>query len=520
MKKAVGYVRISDSDQSNWSIDGQEKDIRRYCERNGIELLTIFRDDGQSAKNFDRASWRELETFIKKYYREIDHLLVIAYDRFSRNVSEALNMMNKIEKTYGIDIVSITQPIALHPDSPYYFQFRAQMLLGAELELRVIRDRTKTGRYRAAREGRFSSKAPYGYINSRDEQKKPLLIIDKKKKHIVKRIFDLFLAGLNHKQIHRIVAQEGFTLKNNNVIKVMLSNPVYAGLIKVPAHYDDPETIVKGVHQGIVSESIYWRIQAKLNNKLPRRRGDNAVMPLKGVVKHSCDKLLTASRSKGKCNYFWYYVCMNCKKNISAKKMHDQLLQIISHFNMSEADISRIADIVAKAVTARLASHTQDIERNKKDLKAAKAKLHGLEEKYLENDIDKDSYRKWRAQIKNDIAIFEDNIVSLNVPAARIWAKYEEKLLLLQNLSALYEKASLAGKQLFLNMVFDNNLYHDGLIYRTPYIVPIYLSKVPILNEKGLLILEQPVENLKSNLLSATEEIRTPTPVTGATTSK
>ena len=54
MKKAIGYVRISTEDQSNFSIDGQQKLIAEYCTKKGIELLNMFTDEGQSAKNFDR----------------------------------------------------------------------------------------------------------------------------------------------------------------------------------------------------------------------------------------------------------------------------------------------------------------------------------------------------------------------------------------------------------------------------------------------------------------------------------
>lgn len=53
-------------------------------------------------------------------------------------------------------------------------------------------------------------------------------------------------------------------------------------------------------------------------------------------------------------------------------------------------------------------------------------------------------------------------------------------------------------------------------------LVPIgnQLGKRLFLHEKRLLIVEQPLEFSRLNLVSATEEIRTPTPMTGATTSK
>ena len=84
--KAIGYIRISTKDQSNFSLSGQEKYIRDFCEKHNYELATVFKDDGQSAKNFDRPDWKALEQFIKEN-NSVTTLVVAKYDRFSRNVS-------------------------------------------------------------------------------------------------------------------------------------------------------------------------------------------------------------------------------------------------------------------------------------------------------------------------------------------------------------------------------------------------------------------------------------------------
>src|SRR5690606_33892615 len=136
-----------------------------------------------------------------KANKNIDQLIVVAYDRFSRNVSEALAMIEKLEKKYKILIVSISQPIPMHPENPYYFMFRTNMLVNAEMELRVIRDRAKTGIYRASKEGRFVRKAPIGYLNARDERKKPILKIDPEKSVYIKDVYRMFLSGASFHDI-------------------------------------------------------------------------------------------------------------------------------------------------------------------------------------------------------------------------------------------------------------------------------------------------------------------------------
>ena len=107
MKKAIGYVRISTKDQSNFSIEGQEKYIREYAEKHSLEIVAMFTDAGKSAKNFDRADWKLLESFIAIHHRDVDILIVAKYDRFSRNAAQGLNKIELFEKKYHIIIVSV-----------------------------------------------------------------------------------------------------------------------------------------------------------------------------------------------------------------------------------------------------------------------------------------------------------------------------------------------------------------------------------------------------------------------------
>jgi len=89
MKSAIGYIRISTKDQSNFSLSGQQQYIDNFCQREEIQLLETFKDDGFCAKNFDRPSWKDLKTFIQKHYRKINYLIVCKYDR-SLSLSRAV----------------------------------------------------------------------------------------------------------------------------------------------------------------------------------------------------------------------------------------------------------------------------------------------------------------------------------------------------------------------------------------------------------------------------------------------
>lgn len=84
------------------------------------------------------------------------------HDRFSRDLSEALSKINKLERDYGIKVVSVDEPLDIDTSDPATFINRAFRYATANAELLNIRSRTKRGIKRARLEGRFINKAPFG----------------------------------------------------------------------------------------------------------------------------------------------------------------------------------------------------------------------------------------------------------------------------------------------------------------------------------------------------------------------
>jgi DNA invertase Pin-like site-specific DNA recombinase len=494
MKKAIGYVRISTEDQSNFSISGQENLIKDFCIKQNFELIEVFKDEGQSAKNFDRHDWKNLETFIKKNYKDVDSLIVAKFDRFSRNLRQALETIERIEGKYNITIISVNENIGLHRNSPYYFQMRTQMLLGSEVEWRMIRDRTKFGIYTAQKNGRWINAAPFGYTNARDEQKKPIIVINTEKSKAVEIAYNMFLNGVSFEEIRKHLKTLGFVIKGNSAISDLLKNPVYAGLIKVSAYYDDPEQLVKGIHQPIISEDIWWKAQAKINSRKTQIHSIiRDEVPLRGVLKCHCNKLLTAGNSKsGSGKYFWYYKCnTHLLPNLRADVLHAKFDEILKHLTFSKAQIQNITDLATKKLKIKLEENTKSLETHKQELRKVELKIEQLENKYISNEIEKDVYFKWKPQFVLDRQELQQTVKSYSEPIEAIISKFKSSLHELENISYLYQILSTVQKQAFINIVFYNSLYYYDDCYRTENILPIFESKALVLQQKKLLIIEK-----------------------------
>ena len=52
INKLVGYCRVStDNQKEEGTIEIQEKNLKEYAEKNGYELLKVFKDNGISVRN-------------------------------------------------------------------------------------------------------------------------------------------------------------------------------------------------------------------------------------------------------------------------------------------------------------------------------------------------------------------------------------------------------------------------------------------------------------------------------------
>jgi site-specific DNA recombinase len=496
-KKAISYVRISTKDQSNFSLSGQSRYVTEYCAKQDIELLASFEDDGRSAKDFDRPDWKRLELFVKQNFAQVDYLIVAKYDRFSRNVSEALQMIEKLEKAYNIVIISVMEPIGLHPKSPFFFQFRTQMLVGAQTEWLVIQDRTRSGIHEANMRGRWVNAAPIGYVNARDERNKPILEVNETKAFYIKEVFRLFLAGFSVEALRRHLKDRGFEIRGNSGVQRILANPLYAGLIKVNAFYDEPERLQKGIHSALISEAEWWRAQALLRgNKGKSHLVINEDVPLRGSLLCFCSKQLTAGNSRSKSGkYHWYYSCNNKEHkryNYNAVKIHGQFDEICKELTLEPRHIKYMENQAVSRIIETMQEQYDELHINEQKIRDLHRKMENLEEDRNNRVYDIEKYLKWKERYEGEMEILLEAVESLKDPLEKRIQKAQDRYCSLGDLSYLFNKAKVPQKHSFIRWVFDNKLYYQDSIYRTPYIHRIFSSKAASLKGKRLLLVEQP----------------------------
>ncbi|WP_419870478.1 recombinase family protein [Chryseobacterium sp. CT-SW4] len=349
MKSAYLYVRVSTDEQKRkgYSLPEQEDRLLKYCKYNNIEVKGIYRED-YSAKNFNRPEWKELFSEIKKKSSGEDkNILFIKWDRFSRNVEYAYEMIGKLRK-YKTTAMAIDQPIDFSvPESTVML---AVYLAVPEAENTRRAQNTANGIRRAKLMGRYPNKAPIGFINLTLMDGKKAIVPKEPEAEIIKWVFHR-VAQNDHKisEIYEISKDKGLLCSRSHFFRI-LRNPIYCGLISVKLKSNE-EQMIKGLHESLISESLFYQVQSVINTKrkTTSKKDDlKALFFLRGFLTCPvCGRKLSGSIAQGRSKKYPYYHCHDrCRTRIDAVFLNDCYQNKLQQLILSNNTIELFKDIL------------------------------------------------------------------------------------------------------------------------------------------------------------------------------
>jgi len=493
MKKGIRYLRFSNYDQSRHSIERQDFITSQWTTSADVEIIDTFRDEGYSAKTFDRPDVKALFSFIKKNHREIDYLIVSELTRFSRITGDAINMVMKIQKEYGIKIVSAGRGMVYDvTDHSSYFMMGLEFLLGDSENIKRQND-INWGIYSAkAIKGKYihGGAAPYGYVKVRSEREMKL-VIDEEEAQIIRNIYDLFLKDVPIYKIQEIAISQGFPHTGNSSIHRILKNPLYSGYQKVKAWKTNPGGMFPVKNAEPIIDQYSWnRAQEKFRKEERTVVTLHEDIPLRGLLQCHCGRYMTGAASRGKTGqYYYYYRCRLTSKhnNISAIKAHEKLLDILKLISLPEDLIQDVRTLATELLNHQVKVEKQRKENRNKELAAAEKSLRSVEEKWINNSINQETYSRWHSDLTQKIQSLKLNDFDLGKDKERLKKILNSELNKLSDLSKLYESSNVIDKRTLLSRVFNLGLIIDNGSYRTLKINPLFNRNVQKMSELGLL---------------------------------
>ena len=203
------YCRLSQEDErsgESLSIENQKSILLQYAREQHFTNPVFFVDDGYSGTNFDRPGIKRVLELVRQ--RKVAAILVKDLSRFGRNYKEVGSYLEQVFPFLGVRFISVNDGY----DSNEYIGSTGGLDIACkalvhDLYSRDISRKVKSSRYARLRRGDyFCSVAPYGYVKSSEDKHR--LVIDPPAAKVVRRIFDMTLAGFCTTEIARTLNLE------------------------------------------------------------------------------------------------------------------------------------------------------------------------------------------------------------------------------------------------------------------------------------------------------------------------
>ena len=454
------YCRVSTDEQAQkgFSLNNQSETLLKFCETNHLNVLKVCRED-HSGKNFNRPQWKELLAFIKGNKNSVDKILFLKWDRFARNLTEALNTIAKL-KAMGITVNAIEEPIDM--SIPQNLYMLAMYLTSGEVERSLISERTSNGIHTSKKEGYFPNKAPYGYDNFRNENEKKSTIIPNKDAHFVTRAFKEVAMDIEPIETTRVRLQRDGMKLEKSAFNVMLKKILYAGKMEVPEYKKELATLVDARHEALIDMATFQKVQCVFKGK--RWQGlkshKNLEFPLRDFLTcEVCGRQITGSFSKGRSKKYGYYHCrQKCKTRLSTEQTHIKISSLLVNIqinpNIKELFGDVLKDSEAQINGDKVAKLQLKIERQR----ILKANVEEAEDMLMRKDIAPDRFNSIVSRINTELMNVNMEIEVLKSSSDSIKGYVDEGLELLANLDLLFIESGYEGKRILVGSLFNKKL--------------------------------------------------------------
>ena len=471
MKKTADlYIRVSTDEQADkgYSQRNQEEVLRKYCDINEIAIREVIYED-HSAKSFNRPQWKKLLLLLKKSKNKTDLVLFTKWDRFSRNAGDAYQMISILRKV-GVEPQAIEQPLDLSiPENKMMLAF---YLAAPEVENDRRALNVFHGMRRAMKEGRYVSQAPVGYANRSHEDGRKYIAPKEPQASTIKWVFEELGRGIfNTEEIYRQAKQKGLRV-GKHAFWLAIRNPLYCGKIFVPKYKDEESQLVKGQHEALISEELYYTVQDVLDGRGRNYRPKvetSLELPLRGFLRcPECMKMLTGSKSKGRNRYYTYYHCFGgCTHRFRAEKANELLAVELQKFRPRE----EIKDLYVELINEAYYEQTKGIQDEKRNilaqLKDYEKRLGYARNLLATQQIEPDDYRELKSDYNGMINKLESKLATINGEADDVAGLLKAGINRLLELNRHYDDGKMEETRELIGSIYPNNLTFENNELRT-----------------------------------------------------
>ena len=478
-KRGIIYCRVSSIEQvDGTSLESQERMCREYSERQGIDVIDVFVDRGESAKTADRPQFLKAIAMCAQKNNKIDSLVVYKLDRFARNQSDHVTVQAKL-KQYGTQLRSVTEPI---DDTPMGKMMEGVLSTFAEFDNNIRTERSTGGMKERLKQGMWVWGAPLGY----QRLEKAGIMVPNDQAHYIRLAFKEYAKGTyTYKTLSNFLYTKGFRSKADKqiqfqTIQKMLKNPLYAGRIIKPEWGID----VLGQHEPIISESLFAQCQSAGRKHKPFKQVlKNPNFPLrKLVVCDWCKQPLTGSYStgrSGKKHAYYHHHKQNCTHALSIKKqeLEDSFVSFLEEINPTLEFADAFKAVCMDIYKEKNQETQKQNEKVAQDLPKLLAKKKTIYDNFEEGIYTKDDFLERKKAVEDSIYTAQSQVVIPDTSEKEFEAALDYCMTIATNTPKTWVELEKQPdiRSRFQNFIIEGNLEYgskDG--FGTATLSPIY----------------------------------------------
>ena len=409
------YARLSQEDaldgESN-SIANQKKILLKYATDNGFPNPAFFIDDGVSGVTFDRPGWNEMIQLAEA--GKVRTVIVKDMSRMGRDYLKVGYYTESFFAERDIRYIAINDGVDSDKGdndfTPFRNLFNDFYARDTSKKIRaVMRAKGNAGEH-------LCTNPPYGYMKDPADKKK--WMVDEEAAEIVKRIFDLCIAGKGPMQIAKLLTAEHIlTVKAHyaqRAGKPLPEKPYHwdpksvAGILERPEHtgctvnfktyskshklkkrlYNVPENqrIFPNTQPAIIDEQVFVRVQELRENKRrPAKQAERQGLFSGLLYCADCGSKLHFATGKNMTPQQDCYRCSRYKSNTGDCTMH-----FIREETLKLFVLQRIFDVTAlffdDAMAFEEAAKKQHFQEAEKEAQKRKREIAQAEKRIAELD--------------------------------------------------------------------------------------------------------------------------------------
>ena len=464
------YCRVSSDEQAEGtSLDVQEQRLTRYCERLGYNIIDIPHKEDASGKTFKkRPVIQNIMNFIRKHKGQVDKLLVLRWNRYSRHLPTAMANLEELQ-TLHVEVNSIEEPI--NYNSSNWPQMLGIYIGAAHSDNLSRAFATLDGIHGTLLKGKCANKAPRGYKNVRVGKHNCYVEVDEPKAKVIRQAFREVAKGVETANcIRRRLCP---SIPRGTFFR-MLHNVFYKGQIVVPAYKGEPKQIVVGLHEAIIDADTFDKVQDILSGKRKSEpKLSKAIDPdlylRKYIVCPICGHSITGATSTGKGGKYKYYNCCHDGKHLRrpADYVNDKFATWVGGLRPNK----EVLDLYTEVLQDLRGEHQKDVQKEvealRKDIEKVEALRNGADDRLCEGTLSSEAYTRITERYERQIQELQERIELLQTDTKGLKEKIDYSVNIIANLGLFMKDAPVKVKCKLLSSMFPQKIQFDGEKYRT-----------------------------------------------------